>query len=56
MEKIAENIYIIPGPTNVGVITDFQNQIYLIDSGTSNISCKADTEISTSGVPAHDVR
>ena len=36
MEKIAENIYIIPGPTNVGVITDFQNQIYLIDSGTSN--------------------
>lgn len=36
MEKIAENIYIIPGPTNIGVITDFQNQIYLIDSGTSN--------------------
>ncbi len=35
MEKLTENIYVIPGQTNIGVIKDTQNQLYLIDSGTS---------------------
>lgn len=36
MEKLAENIYVISGSTNIGVVKDLQNQLYLIDSGTSS--------------------
>lgn len=36
MQKLSENIYVIEGPTNCGVIRDNDNQIYIIDSGNSS--------------------
>lgn len=40
MVELSQGVYVIPGNTNVGVITtknDFETQVYLVDSGSTEI-------------------